>query len=347
MKTKALRMYGKHDLRLEEFDLPAIKDDEILAHIISDSVCMSSYKEAEQGSEHKRVPKDIAVNPVIIGHEFCGELIEVGKKWQGRFKAGQRFSIQPNMRHPDVVGGLGAPGYSFPYIGGAATYIVIPKEVMEQNCLLEYNGESFYFGSIAEPMSCIVAAFKATYHIEENYIHHMGCVEGGNMAILAGVGPMGIGAIDLAIHSDRKPGRFVVTDIDDIRLARAASIYPEAEAKKNGVELIYVNTKNLSDPVKQLKDLTGGKGYDDVFVFAPVKSVVEQGNQILGFDGCLNFFAGPTDTQFSATLNFYDIHYSSHGGHARLAEAYERGKDQPGCHDNACGRAGRGSLHDP
>ncbi|TFG60764.1 MAG: L-sorbose 1-phosphate reductase, partial [Spirochaetales bacterium] len=286
MKTKALRMYGKHDLRLEEFDLPAIKDDEILAHIISDSVCMSSYKEAEQGSEHKRVPKDIAVNPVIIGHEFCGELIEVGKKWQGRFKAGQRFSIQPNMRHPDVVGGLGAPGYSFPYIGGAATYIVIPKEVMEQNCLLEYNGESFYFGSIAEPMSCIVAAFKATYHIEENYIHRMGCVEGGNMAILAGVGPMGIGAIDLAIHSDRKPGRLVVTDIDDIRLARAASIYPEAEAKKNGVELIYVNTKNLSDPVKQLKDLTGGKGYDDVFVFAPVKSVVEQGNQILGFDGC-------------------------------------------------------------
>ena len=42
MKTKAVRIYGTNDLRLEEFELPAIKDDEILAHVISDSICMSS-----------------------------------------------------------------------------------------------------------------------------------------------------------------------------------------------------------------------------------------------------------------------------------------------------------------
>ena len=46
MRTKAVRLYGKRDLRLEEFELPPIKDDEILAHIVSDSVCMSSYKAA-------------------------------------------------------------------------------------------------------------------------------------------------------------------------------------------------------------------------------------------------------------------------------------------------------------
>ena len=79
MKTKAVRMYGKEDLRLEEFELPAIKEDEILAHIISDSVCMSTYKAAEQGTAHKRVPDDIAEKPVIVGHEFCGEIVEVGK----------------------------------------------------------------------------------------------------------------------------------------------------------------------------------------------------------------------------------------------------------------------------
>ena len=42
---------------------------------------------------------------------------------------------------------------------------------------------------------------------------------------------------------------------------------------------------------------------------APVKPVVEQGAQILGFDGCLNFFAGPTNTAFSADFNFYNVHY--------------------------------------
>lgn len=38
MKTKAVRLYGKEDLRLEEFELPEISDNEILAHIISDSI---------------------------------------------------------------------------------------------------------------------------------------------------------------------------------------------------------------------------------------------------------------------------------------------------------------------
>ena len=54
MKTKAVRLYGKCDLRLEEFELPEIKDDEILAHVISDSICMSSHKAAEQGYSYQK-----------------------------------------------------------------------------------------------------------------------------------------------------------------------------------------------------------------------------------------------------------------------------------------------------
>lgn len=60
MKTKAVRLYGKRDLRLEEFELPAIGDGDILARVVSDSLCMSSYKASMQGADHKRVPKDIA-----------------------------------------------------------------------------------------------------------------------------------------------------------------------------------------------------------------------------------------------------------------------------------------------
>ena len=44
MKTKAVRLYGANDLRTEEFELPEIKDDEILVKIVSDSICMSTYK---------------------------------------------------------------------------------------------------------------------------------------------------------------------------------------------------------------------------------------------------------------------------------------------------------------
>ena len=145
MKTKAVRLYGKDDLRLEEFELPAIKEDEILAKVISDDICMSSYKSSHQGADHKRVPDDVAENPTIIGHEFAGVIVEVGKKWQDEFKPGDRFSIQPAINYPGgPVGILSAPGYSYKYCGGDATYVIIPNEVMEQKCLFRYFGDAFY-----------------------------------------------------------------------------------------------------------------------------------------------------------------------------------------------------------
>lgn len=305
MKTKAVRLYGKNDLRLEEFDLPPIRSDEILAKVLSDGICMSSHKVAVQGADHKRVPNNVADNPIILGHEFCGELVEVGRKWQHQFQAGQKFALQPALNYK---GSLEAPGYSYPYFGGDATYIIIPNEVMELNCLLDYHGDAFYYGSLAEPMSCVVGAFHTNYHTTRgNYTHHMGIVEGGNMAILAGAGPMGLGAIDYAIHCDRKPARLVVTDIDAERLSRAKQIFSIEKAAENGVQLIYSQTTDAAT----LREWTGGLGYDDVFVYTPIASVVALGDQILARDGCLNFFAGPTNPEFTAPVNFYNVHYAS------------------------------------
>jgi len=305
MKTKAVRIYGKSDLRLEEFELPALKDDEILASVVSDCICMSTYKAATQGSDHKRIPDDVAVNPTIIGHEFSGELVDVGKKWQNEFKVGQKYSIQPALNYK---GSLDAPGYSFRYIGGNATYVIIPNEVMEMGCLLPYEGDAFFYASLAEPMSCVIGAFHANYHTTAGvYEHEMGIKPDGNMAILAGAGPMGLGAIDYIINTERRPKLLVVTDIDDVKLKRAAEVLTPEKAAKNGVKLIYRNTSCSNE----LLALTDGRGYDDVFVYAPVASLIELADKVLGRDGCLNFFAGPTDTSFSALFNFYNVHYAS------------------------------------
>jgi threonine dehydrogenase-like Zn-dependent dehydrogenase len=313
MKTKAVRLHGKRDLRIEEFELPQIQDDEILAKVVSDSLCMSSYKAAIQGTDHKRIPNDVAENPVMIGHEFAGEIMEVGAKWSKQFKKGDKFAIQPALNYPDgPVGLLGAPGYSYQYLGGNATYVIIPKEVMEMGCLLVYNGPGYYPASMAEPYSCVIGAMHANYHIKPGtYVHDMEIVDGGKMAILAGVGPMGLAAISYVLNrEDRKPSLLVVTDIDQERLKRAADLYPPQIAKEQGIELHYVNTGELSDPTEYIKGLNGGEGYNDVFVFAPVAPVIEMADRLMAFDGCLNFFAGPADPGFSAKLNFYNVHYS-------------------------------------
>ena len=74
MKTKAVRLYGEMDLRLDEFELPEMQDDEIMAEVVTDSLCMSSYKAITQAQKHKKVPDDISENPIILGHEFCGTI---------------------------------------------------------------------------------------------------------------------------------------------------------------------------------------------------------------------------------------------------------------------------------
>ena len=107
MKTRAVRLYGKSDLRLEEFDLPAVGDGEILIRIVSDSVCMSSYKTAIQGEDHIRVPQNVAEHPAIIGHEFCAEVVEVGSRWQNDYKVGDKVIVPPVLSYLGTMDTIG------------------------------------------------------------------------------------------------------------------------------------------------------------------------------------------------------------------------------------------------
>jgi len=309
MKTKAVRMYGARDLRLEEFELPQIKDDEILVKVISDSICMSTYKLVEQGKKHKRAPQNIDTNPIIVGHEFAGVIVEVGKEWQDQFQPGQKFAQQPALNYK---GSMASPGYSYEYFGGACTYCIIPHEVMELGCLMNYDGDSFFEASLGEPMSCIIGGYHANYHTNKrNYEHSMGTKEGGNILIMGGCGPMGLGAVSYGIQFENKPKRIVVTDVSEEKIARARKMIPEEQAKEQGVELLYVNTAAMEEPIEALFALTEGHGYDDVFVYVPIRQVAEMGDKLLAFDGCMNFFAGPTDNQFKAEINLYNAHYTS------------------------------------
>ena len=310
MKARGVRLHAANDLRLEEFELPEITDDEILVKVVSDSICMSTYKCAILGTGHKRVHPDVAEHPAIMGHEFAGDIVKVGKNHQDTFKPGMKFTLQPALNYK---GTMWSPGYSYEFFGGDTTYCVIPAEVMELGCLLEYKGRAYYEASLAEPMSCSIGAFHAAYHTQMGvYEHFMGIKEGGKMAIMAGAGPMGLGALTYALHCDRRPSMVVVTDLNQERLDRAGELFPPAEVmEKEGIELHFVNTGNYEDPVAELMKISGGTGYDDVLCYAPVASVVTQSSAILGRDGCLNFFAGPTDKQFSATMTFYDVHYNS------------------------------------
>ena len=233
--------------------------------------------------------------------------MKVGKKWQDKFKPGQKFAQQPA-----IPGQAESPGYSYTECGGAATYCIFPNDIIEAGCLWTHEGDSYFESSVAEPMCCVICGYKTNYHVKDRYEHVMGTKAGGSIAILGGCGPMGLGAVSYALAIENKPAKVIVTDIDDAKLARANEVISVEEAKEKGVELIYVNTAKMDDPVDGLKALSvDGKGFDDVFVYVPVRPVAELGNKILGYDGCMNLFAGPTDSEFSADVNLYDCHYNA------------------------------------
>lgn len=304
MKTTAIRMYGANDIRLEEFELPEITADEVLIRVVSDSVCLSTYKAIKQGAAHKRVPNDIAENPIIIGHEMCGEVVEVGENVKNDWTPGQKVVIQPALKLPTFYD----PGYSYPYIGGNTIYAVVPKVVLERGCLLPYGGDSFFAGSLAEALGCCIRGYKGLYHTEyTNYERFDGALKGGKLAILGGAGPMGIGCVELAIGY-AGVSEVVVTDLNQDRLDYAAKMCPVDKAAEKGVKLHYVNTSTMEDPAKELKALVDG-GFDDVFVMVPVPALFTQAEEICGDDGCINFFAGPAVHNMPGSLNLYRVHY--------------------------------------
>ena len=112
MKARAVRLHAANDLRLDTFELPEIRDDEILVKVVSDSICMSTYKCAILGTEHKRVHPDVAEHPAIMGHEFAGDIVKVGAKHQDKFKPGMKFTLQPALNYK---GTMWSPGYSYEF----------------------------------------------------------------------------------------------------------------------------------------------------------------------------------------------------------------------------------------
>lgn len=305
VKTSAVRIYGTNDLRLDTFELPELGEDELLLKVMSDSVCMSTYKLSQQGASHKRAPKDLEHNPAIIGHETCGIVWDMGPGCEGRFEKGEVVTLLPTV---EVDGEVRTSGYFYGTCGGDSQYAVVPSEFVDSDSVIPFHGNCYYQASLAEPVSCIIAGYKRMYHTnEDNHEHVMGPKAGGSLVIFGACGPMGLEAIEYALQLDDGPKLVVATDVNPERLARADALMQRYV--RPGRKLVVFNSAESSDVEADLLALNGGNGYDDVLVYAPISALCEQADHVLGKDGCYLFFSGPIDKTLSANINMYNIHY--------------------------------------
>ncbi|WP_039766287.1 MULTISPECIES: zinc-dependent alcohol dehydrogenase family protein [unclassified Caldicellulosiruptor] len=152
---RAAVFYGKRDLRVEEFDLPPLKQGEILVKVKACGICGTDVHifNGEKGSA-KVTP------PIILGHEFCGEVVETKSSL---FKVGDKVSIDPNIYcgvcrfcrsgKVQLCESLTALGVNLN--GGFAEYAIVP----EKQAIL-FEDIEFEEAALAEPLACCLHGIR-------------------------------------------------------------------------------------------------------------------------------------------------------------------------------------------
>lgn len=115
---------------------------------------------------------------------------------------------------------------------------------------------------------------------------------------------MGLLAIDYALHGPINPSLLVVTDTNKPKLSYARRHYPSEPQTL----IHYLDGHEASRDT--LLALSGGHGFDDIFVFVPNEQLITTGLLVAGSGRLPEFLCWPRDKQFSAPINFYDVHYA-------------------------------------
>lgn len=116
----------------------------------------------------------------------------------------------------------------------------------------------------------------------------------GGMAWFIGAGgPMGQMHVQRAVMHRNPPRVVVGTDIDGERLGTLVERFAET-AKQRGVELIAINPREMTpdDFNAKLREITGGKGFDDIVSLVPVPALIEHATDFLANGAWFNVFAG-------------------------------------------------------
>jgi len=279
-KMKAQVFYEAEKMILEEIPIPEVSDIDILVKVKNVGICGSDISYYYGLSP---VGTPTGKGPLVLGHEFTGEVVKVGKvaKSLGLFKDGDRVVVNPvqhcNACYACAAGQthlcekLSVPGVTTN--GGFAEY-----------CVSKYTGLfklpddiSYKTGAFTEPLACAVNGMKKLD------------IEPGQFVTIFGPGPMGQMMVQMA--KSIGAGKVVLIGTRDYRLEMG---------KKNGADFIF-NTKDKNstyyvvDLKEAISDLTDGKLADRAIVPTSSNDAFEQSIDITGNCAIIVHFGLPNE----------------------------------------------------
>jgi (R,R)-butanediol dehydrogenase/meso-butanediol dehydrogenase/diacetyl reductase len=238
---RAAVYHGAKDVRIEQRPVPAVGAGEVLVRVTRSGICGTDATEYAHGPRmfpvHRRHPASGHEGPMVLGHEFVGEVVEHGDG--AELFAGTRVATgagvscgacswcaagRTNLCARYWTLGLNADG-------GLAEYARVPAST----CVVIPEGCSDDAAGLAQPLAVGLHAVRRTG------------VTPGETVVLVGAGA--IGSFILCGLAERQVERVIALDVDDHRLGTAAA-------------LGATETHNVADqdPVALVRDLTGGEG---------------------------------------------------------------------------------------
>ncbi|NJP40530.1 2,3-butanediol dehydrogenase [Oscillospiraceae bacterium HV4-5-C5C] len=267
---KAARWYNVKDVRVEEVPEPQVKDDGVKIKIKWCGICGSDLHEYLAGPIFIPVGQPHPLSgeqaPVIMGHEFSGEVVETGKDVTN-VKPGDRVVVEPILACGTCPACKSGKYHLCPSLGfhglaggggGFAEYTTFAARFVHKIP----DSLSYEKAALIEPMSVALHSLQ------------VGHFEIGQSAIVTGAGPIGLATVECLKAAGAK----------QVIMIQRKSIRQEY-ALRSGADVVL--DPNTCDVVSEIRRLTGGIGADMAFETTGSEQCYHLALDALRFDATL------------------------------------------------------------
>lgn len=285
---RAARFHSVGVVTVDDIPRPEAGTGDLVIRVRAASICGTDRRIAANG--HFKIEPGI---PRVLGHEFSGEIVEVGEKVSG-YRIGDRVSVTPNIGCglcENCLVGLNnmCPDYEAFGIsldGGFQEYVLIPDFAIARGNVFHLpDSLSFAEAALVEPLSCCYSAVRRLD------------VGPDATVLVMGAGPIGACHVMLSkLYGARK---VIVSNTRQPRLDFAASV---------GADVIV----NLGehDLAQVVETETGGRGVDVAITCVSKPEAQSQAVDLLATHGRVNFFAGLGAAQ-TVPIDTNRLHYKA------------------------------------
>jgi len=278
---KAAVYRGPGKLKLEDFPNPIIeKDDEILIRIKVSIICGTDIKTFLRG--HPQIKP-----PTVLGHEFAGEVIEIGSK-VNICKIGDKVSVAPFVNCGECFfcqKGIFelCKNRTFPSNGSFTEYVKISQSFGLKGLVKFPENIDLKEAALTEPLACVINS------IEDSNISL------GDKVLIVGAGPMGL--LNLLITQLKGTSQIIVSE-------------PMDERRKIASKLGALTVNPLKDDLSSfVHQHTEGRGADEVIVAAGNPKIAESVIGLARPGGRVILFGGfPKSSSLTFDPNL--VHYN-------------------------------------